>query len=174
MISCCLTAPSHYPNQFQQVPVWFHKIPLPSVIKIWMSITALQFYSNLLGARDQWVNPLAVLACIRNVCFPVSAKRTPGKSKEEATLEKKQELEKRLENVKGQLSGSQPKKTPKKGKGHHHVHIYRCYAWKKIWRKCFQSQADLFWLRFEQFDDLQEINDWIGKRRKQVNMKSIG
>ena len=44
-----------------------------------------------------------------------SAKRTPGKSKEEMNLEKKQELEKRLENVKGALSGGQPKKTPKKG-----------------------------------------------------------
>ena len=45
----------------------------------------------------------------------VAAKRTPGKSKEEVQLEKKQELEKRLEDVKGQLSGTQPKKTPKKG-----------------------------------------------------------
>ena len=45
-----------------------------------------------------------------------TAKRTPGKTKEEAQLEKKQELEKRLEDVKGQLGNTAPqKKTPKKG-----------------------------------------------------------
>jgi len=38
-----------------------------------------------------------------------------GKSKEEAQLEKRQELERRLEDVKGQLGTSQSKKTPKKG-----------------------------------------------------------
>lgn len=49
--------------------------------------------------------------------YCIAAKRTPGKSKEEAQLEKKQELEKRLEDVKGQLGNTAPpKKTPKKGK----------------------------------------------------------
>ncbi len=48
----------------------------------------------------------------------IIAKRTPGKSKEEAQQEKKQELEKRLEDVKGQLGSTAPpktNKTPKKG-----------------------------------------------------------
>ena len=44
------------------------------------------------------------------------AKRQPGKSKEEAQMEKKQQLERRLEDVKDQLNVSQPKKTPKKSK----------------------------------------------------------
>lgn len=47
----------------------------------------------------------------------IAAKRVPAvKSRDEVTLEKKQELEKRLENVKGVL-GAPPttKKPPKKG-----------------------------------------------------------
>lgn len=51
-------------------------------------------------------------------CSVSVAKRQPGRSKEEATLEKKHELEKRLEDVQGQLGGTPaPKKTPKKGEG---------------------------------------------------------
>ena len=49
-----------------------------------------------------------------NILF--SAKRQPGKSKEEVQMEKKQLLERRLEDVKDQLNVSQPKKTPKKSK----------------------------------------------------------
>lgn len=43
------------------------------------------------------------------------AKRPQGKSKEEAQLEKEQELKRRLADVRGQLGGGQSKKTPKKG-----------------------------------------------------------
>jgi hypothetical protein len=45
----------------------------------------------------------------------IAAKRQPGRSKEEAQLEKKHELEKRLEDVQGQLGTAALKKTPKKG-----------------------------------------------------------
>ena len=61
---------------------------------------------------------LVYLSILRKLIFVTFnlAKRTPGKSKEEAQMEKKQELEKRLEDVKGQLGNSAPpKKTPKKG-----------------------------------------------------------
>jgi hypothetical protein len=47
--------------------------------------------------------------------FTFLAKRTVGKGRDGVTIEKKQqELEKRLENVKGAL-GAPTKKTPKKG-----------------------------------------------------------
>ena len=65
------------------------------------------------------------LCCSNPLNIIIAAKRAPGKSKEEAQLEKKHELEKRLEDVKGQLSGGQQtlqqqpqqssKKNPKKG-----------------------------------------------------------
>lgn len=45
-----------------------------------------------------------------------TAKKTPGKSKEEAQREKQQELMKQLEDVRGKLGADKPhKKTPKKG-----------------------------------------------------------
>ena len=64
-----------------------------------------------------------MLYCSNPLNVVILAKRAPGKSKEEAQLEKKHELEKRLEDVKGQLSGGQQtlqpqqqsKKNPKKG-----------------------------------------------------------
>ena len=43
------------------------------------------------------------------------AKRTPGKSKQQVQQEKRQELEKRLQDVTGQLGGSAAKKSSKKG-----------------------------------------------------------
>jgi len=48
----------------------------------------------------------------------VVAKKQPGRSKEDIQLEKKQQLEKRLQDVKGVLNpGTTPsKKTPKKGR----------------------------------------------------------
>ena len=48
------------------------------------------------------------------VFFFAAQKRTPGKSKEEAVREKKQELEKRLQDVQGQL-GSVKKTKSKTG-----------------------------------------------------------
>ena len=67
-----------------------------------------------------WAMVLNDSCSIRFICLQSTpslwfvAKRQPGKSKEEAQLEKKHELEKRLLDVKGQLG--QPKsKTPKKG-----------------------------------------------------------
>lgn len=45
----------------------------------------------------------------------IAAKRTPVKSREEASADKKHELEKRLENVKGGLGTTSGKKLPKKG-----------------------------------------------------------
>ena len=44
-------------------------------------------------------------------------KSTPGKSKEELQMEKRQDLERRLDDVQSQLSkgGQSAKKTPKKG-----------------------------------------------------------
>lgn len=49
------------------------------------------------------------------LCFPVGTKSTAGKTREEITLEKKLELEKRLQDVSGQLNCN--KKTQKtKGK----------------------------------------------------------
>lgn len=46
------------------------------------------------------------------VFSPVAVKGAAGKSREELTLEKKRELEKRLQDVSGQLnSGKKPQKT---------------------------------------------------------------
>ncbi|XP_016118086.1 bromodomain-containing protein 2-like [Sinocyclocheilus grahami] len=46
------------------------------------------------------------------LCFPVAVKGAAGKSREELTLEKKRELEKRLQDVSGQLnSAKKPQKT---------------------------------------------------------------
>ena len=58
----------------------------------------------------------------------VLAKRTPGKTKEEAQLEKKHELEKRLQDVKGQL-GQPNKKTPRKGQI---LQYYACTCYNAI------------------------------------------
>ena len=44
----------------------------------------------------------------------IAAKRTPGKSKQQAQQEKRVDLEKRLQDVNSQLGGP-PKKPPKKG-----------------------------------------------------------
>jgi len=51
--------------------------------------------------------------CNKVGCY-VSDKKLPGKSKDEQMAEKKQELEKRLQDVTGQLGSA--KKPPKKGK----------------------------------------------------------
>ena len=57
------------------------------------------------------------------VFFVFSAsKKTQGKSKEEAVKEKKQELEKRLQAVSGQLGGQFTKKAAKKGMLVIHIH----------------------------------------------------
>lgn len=54
--------------------------------------------------------------CLCYVLLILAARnKTPGKSKEEHMREKKQELEKRLQDVSGQL-GQPPKKSVKKGK----------------------------------------------------------
>lgn len=46
------------------------------------------------------------------LCFPVAVKGAAGKSREELALEKKRELERRLQDVSGQLnSGKKPQKT---------------------------------------------------------------
>ncbi|XP_013384313.1 bromodomain-containing protein 3 isoform X2 [Lingula anatina] len=59
-----------------------------------------------------------VAACLKKKPRkPYTPKRPPGKSKEEAQQEKKQELEKRLQDVTGQLGGNKPK-TPKKESSH--------------------------------------------------------
>jgi len=56
-----------------------------------------------------------VMFCLKKKPRKPYSKRTPGVSKAEAQLEKKQELERRLEDVRDQLgTTSQPKKTPKK------------------------------------------------------------
>ncbi|ELT92995.1 hypothetical protein CAPTEDRAFT_169335 [Capitella teleta] len=61
-----------------------------------------------------------VMSCLKKKPRRPYTKRQPGRSKEEATLEKKHELEKRLEDVQGQLGGTPaPKKTPKKGDKSH-------------------------------------------------------
>lgn len=54
------------------------------------------------------------MAVLVLVCFPFLAIKKPvGKTKEELALEKKRELEKRLQDVSGQLNST--KKPPKKG-----------------------------------------------------------
>ena len=55
-------------------------------------------------------------ACFIHLFSFIAAKKTQGKSKEEAQKEKKQELEKRLQDVSGQLGGQFNKKNAKKGK----------------------------------------------------------
>jgi len=49
------------------------------------------------------------------VCYVLEAgKKSAGKARDESMIDKKHELEKRLENVKGAL-GAPSKKAPKKG-----------------------------------------------------------
>lgn len=56
----------------------------------------------------------------RSSCLCVTVKKGgPGKSREELTLEKKRELERRLQDVSGQLNSG---KKPQKPKGEHHRH----------------------------------------------------
>lgn len=75
------------------------------------------------------VGPVCVVIWLKCVCYVpsnkvgccVSDKKLPGKSKDEQMAEKKQELEKRLQDVTGQLGSA--KKPPKKGK---HLTPYLC------------------------------------------------
>ena len=69
----CLTAPSHYLNQcwliISEVQVTFiihiraisQKMPQPSITKIWLKITYLNFHSNLPGANELRLGGLCVL-----------------------------------------------------------------------------------------------------------------
>jgi hypothetical protein len=61
----------------------------------------------------------------------LSDKKAGGKSKDEQMAEKKQELEKRLQDVSGQLGNA--KKAPKKGKNSSIIIFFSfCYIYDKI------------------------------------------
>jgi hypothetical protein len=66
----------------------------------------------------------------------VSDKKLPGKSKDEQMAEKKQELEKRLQDVTGQLGSA--KKPPKKGK---HLKPYMFYVPHVRCDGCLQGEG---------------------------------
>lgn len=60
-----------------------------------------------------------VMSCLKKKPKKPGPKRTPVKSREEASADKKHELEKRLENVKGGLGTTSGKKPPKKEEKSH-------------------------------------------------------
>ena len=84
-----------------------------------------------------WLKCVCHVPCNKVWCC-VSDKKLPGKSKDEQMAEKKQELEKRLQDVTGQLGSA--KKPPKKGKHlkltravYHVLDVMGVYkGWEKI------------------------------------------
>jgi hypothetical protein len=62
---------------------------------------------------NNFIFSISLVCHIKNIL--ITDKKVSGKSKDEQMAEKKQELEKRLQDVTGQL-GSGVKKTAKKGK----------------------------------------------------------
>ena len=62
VMACCLTAPSHYLNQYWLIisEVWWHlyygnfkrDAPQPSITKIGLKITYIKFHLNFLGANE--------------------------------------------------------------------------------------------------------------------------
>jgi len=65
------------------------------------------------------------------VCF--SAKRTPGKSKQQVQQEKRQDIEKRLQDVTGQLGGgASAKKSSKKGMYNFHLCFNNHLLWNHL------------------------------------------